>query len=147
MSLKLRLADDLKAAMKSRDEAALSALRLLKSAITNREIELGRDADEAEVGKLVEKALKQRRESAAIYREAGRAELADREEAEARVLARYQPEQLSPEALAQLVDEALREVGATSAREMGAAMKAAMAKVGARADGKAVSALVRARLA
>ncbi len=146
MSLKLRLADDLKAAMKSRDEAALSALRLLKASLTNREIELGREVEEAELGKLVDKALKQRRESAAIYRQAGRTELAVREEAEALVLERYLPEQLAPEALDALVDEALREVNATSLRQMGIAMKAALSKVGARADGKAVSALVKQKL-
>lgn len=146
MSLKLRLADDLKAAMKSRDGAALSALRLLKASLTNREIELGCEVDEAELGKLVDKALRQRRESAAIYRQAGRSELAVREEAEARVLERYLPEQLAPEALDALVDEALREVNATSLRQMGIAMKAALSKVGARADGKAVSALVKQKL-
>ncbi|MDR0964983.1 MAG: GatB/YqeY domain-containing protein [Myxococcales bacterium] len=146
MSLKQRLADDLKAAMKARDEAALSALRLLKSAITNREIELKRDVDESELVKLVEKALKQRRESMEVYRQAGRVELAEREEAEAQVLGRYLPEQLTPEALAALIDEALREVNATSPQQMGLAMKAALAKVGARADGKAVSALVKQKL-
>lgn len=146
MSLKLRLNSDLKTAMKSRDEAALGALRLLKAAVTNREIELGREVDEGELCKLVEKALKQRRESAAIYRQAGRVELCAREEAEARALERYLPEQLTPEALDALVDEALREVNATSMKEMGAAMKAALAKVGARADGKAVSALVKQKL-
>lgn len=146
MSLKMRLADDLKAAMKARDEAALGALRLLKAAVTNREIELGRDIDEGELDKLIEKALKQRRESAAIYRQAGRIELCEREEAEARALERYLPDRLTPEALEALVDEALREVNATSRREMGAAMKAALSKVGARADGKAVSALVKQKL-
>lgn len=146
MSLKLRLADDLKAAMKSRDEAALTALRLLKSAITNREIELGHEIDEDEILRLIEKALKQRRESAAIYREAGRTELLEREETEARVLERYLPEPLSSEALDALVDEALREVNATSVSQMGIAMKAALAKVGSRADGRAVSLLVRQKL-
>ena len=137
MTLKERLSDDLKAAMKARDEAALSALRLLKSAITNREIELKRDADEGDILKLVEKALKQRRESAEVYRQAGRDELCAREEAESRVLERYLPEQLSAGEL---------EVNATSMRQMGLAMKAALAKVGARADGKAVSALVKQKL-
>ena len=120
MSLKLRLNEDLKAAMKSRDEAALSALRLLKSAITTREIEVGHDLDDDEVIKLVEKALKQRRESIGVYRQAGREDLAGREEAEARVLEKYQPEQLSPEALDKLVEEAIAETGAVSAKQMGA---------------------------
>lgn len=146
MTLQERLSEDLKAAMKARDEAALSALRLLKSAITNREIELGRAADEGDILKLVEKALKQRRESAEVYRQAGRDELCAREEAESRVLERYLPAQLSAEELDALVSEALSEVNATSMRQMGLAMKAALAKVGARADGKAVSALVKQKL-
>ena len=99
MSLKQRIAEDLKQAMKARDAAALSALRLLKSAITNREIELGSDIDDSELLRLVEKQLKQRRESAKIYRQAGRSELAEKEEKEASVLQSYLPAQLAPEEL------------------------------------------------
>lgn len=146
MSLKSRLNEDLKAAMKSRDTAALSALRLLKSAITTREIEVGRDLADDEIVRLVEKALKQRRESIGVYRQAGREDLASKEEAEALVLARYQPEQLTPEALEKLVDEAIAETGAADAKQMGLVMKAVLAKAGARADGKTVSAAVKRRL-
>ena len=146
MSLKQRLAEELKQAMRARDEAALSALRLLKSAITHREIELGSDIDDPEMLRLVEKQLKQRRESAKIYRQAGRSELAEKEEKEASVLQSYLPAQLAPEELERLVDEAIAELGASSMKQMGPVIKAAVAKAQGRAESKAISDVVKRKL-
>lgn len=148
MSFEQRLDEDLKKAMKSRDAAALSALRLLKTEITKKEIELGKKAlDDAEVLKLVEKALKQRGESADLFRKGGRAELAEQEEREAAFLKAYLPARLSDSELEALVAQAVAETGAKSPKDMGAAMKAAQAKAAGRADGKTLSELVKKKLA
>ncbi|MGI5860782.1 MAG: GatB/YqeY domain-containing protein [Myxococcales bacterium] len=146
-SLKQRIAEDLKRAMKARDAASLSALRLLKSAITNREIELGSEVDDLEILRLVEKQLKQRRESAEVYRQAGRSELAEKEEKEASVLQSYLPARLAPDELERLVDEVIAELGASSMKDMGPVMKAALAKAQGRAASKAISDVVKSKLA
>ena len=146
MSLKDQLTADLKAAMKAKDASALSAIRLLKAEITKAEIAAGKDIGDAEIARLVDKALKQRRESIEIYRKAGREDLAQKEESEAAILAHYQPEQLSQEALEELVAQAIAETGATGMKQMGLVIKACMAKVAGRADGKTVSEMVKKKL-
>jgi uncharacterized protein len=150
MGLKQRVEAELKQAMKARDPVALGAARLLKSAIVNREIELGKDlageGGDAEVLKLVEKQLKQRREAAGIFAKAGRTDLAEKEEKEAAFLASYLPKQLTAEELEALVATAAAQVGATSIKEMGLVMKAAQALAQGRADGKALSEAVKRRL-
>lgn len=148
MSFEQRLDEDLKKAMKARDAAALSALRLLKAEITKKEIELGKKAlDDAEALKLVEKALKQRGESADLFRKGGRAELAEQEEREAAFLKAYLPARLSDSELEALVSQAVAETGAQSPKDMGSVMKAAQAKAAGRADGKTLSELVKKKLA
>ncbi len=148
MGLKQRFEEDLKKAMRSRDAAALSALRLLKSEITKKEVELGKkELDDAEILKLVERALKQRGESAEQFRKGGRAELAEQEEREAAFLKGYLPARLTEQELDALVTEAIAETGARSPKDLGAAMKAALAKAAGRADGKSVSELVKKKLA
>lgn len=146
MSLKQRIDEDLRKAMKARDEAALSATRLLKTEITRREIELGKDLDDPEVLRLVEKQLKMRRESATQFRDNGRPELAEREEKEGAFLQAYLPQPLSPEELERLVDAAIAQTGAKSPKEMGQVMKHVLAQAQGRADGKVVSELVKKKL-
>ena len=146
MGLKQRIDEDLKRGMKARDPVALSATRLLKTEVTRREIELNKDLDEPEILRLVDKQLKQRLDSAEQFRKGGRPELAEKEEQEAAFLKAYLPEPLGPLELEQLVDAAVKETGAKSARDMGAVMKAALAKAQGRADGKAVSELVKKKL-
>ncbi|MGC4115924.1 MAG: GatB/YqeY domain-containing protein [Myxococcales bacterium] len=134
--------------MKSRDAAALSALRLLKTEITKKEIELAKkELDDSEILKLVEKALKQRGESAEQFRKGGRTELAEQEEREAAFLKAYLPARLSEQELDALVAQAIAETGAKSPKEMGAVMKVAQAKAAGRADGKALSEVVKKKLA
>jgi len=147
MSLKQRIDEDLKRAMKARAAAAVSAARLLKAAILEREIATQNQAlPDEDVVKIVEKQVKQRRESADIFRKNGRDDLADREEKELAVLSGYLPARLSDAELDRLVDEAIAEVGATSMKQMGLAVKAALARAQGRADGKAVSELVKKKL-
>jgi hypothetical protein len=146
MSLKQRVEADLRQAMKARDEVTLGAVRMLKSAVVNREIELGKDADDAEVLKLVEKQVKQRHESAGLFAKGGRPELAEREEKEATYLESYLPRRLTPEELEALVAAAAAEVGATSVKNMGQVMKAAQARSQGRVDGKALSEAVKRKL-
>ena len=143
-----RVTADITAAMKSRDSARLSALRMLKAALMNKNVEKGRDLDEAESLQVVASLVKQRRDSIEQFRSGGRTDLAEREAAEITVLEAYVPPPMDAQAIEALVDEAIRESGASSAKDMGRVMKAVMAKIaGAAADGRMVSDLVRKKLA
>lgn len=150
MSLHQQVQRDLTSAMKARDRARTSALRMVVSALKNRAIEQGRgpqgELDDEDVQKVLASEVKRRRESAAAYREAGRDEQAAAEEAELAVYEAYLPAQLSDEELATLVDEAIAEVGADDVKQMGQVMKVAMGKVAGQAEGARVSALVKQRL-
>jgi len=144
-----RLRDDLTAAMKRRDELATSALRMAlagikEAAVSGKE---ARDLDDDEIIKVLTKQVKKREEAAEAFRNAGRADRADRELAEREVLAAYLPAALSPEELEAMVNEVLAEGALSGMAAMGPAMKAVTARVAGRADGKTVSALVRERLA
>lgn len=140
---------DLTAAMKARDELTLSVLRMAMAAIKEAKVSGAevRELSDDEVVALLAKEAKRREEAAEAFAAGGRDDSAARELAERDVLATYLPAPISDEDLAALVAEALAEGGFDSPAQMGLAMKAAMAKVGGKADGKAVSALVKARLA
>lgn len=140
---------DLTTAMKARDELRVAVLRMAMAAIKEAAVSgaEARTLSDDEVVALLGKEAKRREEAAEAFAAAGRDESAARELAERDVLAGYLPAPMSDEELAALVDEALAEGGFDSPAQMGLAMKAAMAKVDGRADGKAVSALVKARLA
>jgi uncharacterized protein YqeY len=147
MALKERLDEDLKAAMREKDALRLGTIRGLKSAIKYREIELMKPLDDAGVLGVVGSEIKRRKDSIEQYRAGNRPDLADKEEAEAKLLAAYLPAQLSAEELAAKVDEAVLKSGAKGPKDMGAVMKALLPEVQGKADGKAVSELVKARLA
>ena len=143
-TLKERIDADLKDAMRAKNELTLSVVRMLKSAVKYKEVEPGAAAlDDAGVQKVIATLIKQRRDSIQQFNDAGRPELAQKEEQEIAVLQNYLPQQLSAQELEQLVQAAVNETGAQSAKDMGAVMKAAMPRVGGRADGKRVSALVQ----
>ena len=146
MSLKERIVTDMTAAMKSKEAARLSTLRMVKAALQNREIEKGEPLTDEELTKLFQSLVKQRRDSVEQYEKAGRAELADKERAEIAVIEEYLPKAASREEIERAVTEAIAETGASSMKEMGAGMKAAQAKLGGSADGRAVSEIVRAKL-
>jgi uncharacterized protein YqeY len=147
MALKEQLDQDLKAAMKEKDQLRLDTIRGLKSAIKYREIELMKPLDDAGVLGVVSSEIKRRKDSIEQYRAGNRPDLADKEEAEGRILQAYLPAQLSAEELAAKVDAAIARTGAKGPKDMGAVMKALLPEVQGKADGKAVSELVKARLA
>ncbi len=146
MALKDQLEAEQKTAMKAKDAVKLSVVRLLKSAIKYREIELAKALDDAGVIGVIASEIKRRRDSVEQYRAGNRQDLVDREEAEIRVLQGWLPAQLTADELRAKVDEAVKRVGATGPKDMGAVMKALLPEVQGRADGKAVSELVKARL-
>ena len=144
----MKLADqinaDLTAAMKAKDAPRLSALRMLKAAVMNKEVEKGRGLEDAEALQVVASLVKQRRDSIEQFADAGRHDLVAKESGEVAVLERYLPPAASPEQIQAAVAEAIAETGATSARDMGKVMKAVMPKLAGRnADGKAVNEAVR----
>jgi len=141
-----RIADDMKEAMRAGDKARLSAIRMLRAAIKDQEIELGRTLADENVLQLVSKQIKQRRESAAQYGEAGRADLEQRELAEAEVLAAYLPAQLSESELVSIIDEGIEETAACNVRDMGKLMAWLRPRVLGRSDMGEVSAKVKERL-
>lgn len=148
MSVRQQLDADLKEAMKARDQVRMDTIRAVKSAIKYKEVEgENRTLEEAEILKVIASLIKQRRESAEQFRAGNRPELADKEEREITLLQAYLPQQLSAEELARLVDEAVKETGATSPKDMGAVMKLLQPRIAGRAEGKAVSEAVKARLA
>jgi uncharacterized protein YqeY len=141
-----RIQSDLKEAMKSGDKIAVSTLRLLLSMIRYAAIETKRDLREDETAALIQKAIRARRESIDAFRKGNRPDLVQQEEAELGVLMRYLPAQLEGEELEQAVDRLLSETGITQKKDMGRAMKEFMARHRGKADGKAVNALLGARL-
>ena len=134
-------------AMKSKDAARLSTLRMLKTALMNREIERGRALDENESLQVVSALVKQRRDSIEQFVKGGRHDLADKERAEIVVLESYLPPAVDEAELERTVDAAIQSTGAASSRDMGRVMKAVMAELaGKTVDGKAVNDLVRRKL-
>jgi uncharacterized protein YqeY len=147
MTLQERVNHDITAAMRARDAARLGALRLLKSALTNKAVEKGRELDDAEAQQVIATLIKQRRESIEHFDKGGRGDLARKEEAEIAVLESYQPPPVSEAALAAAIEEAVRETGASSPKDMGKVMKAVMPRLaGKNADGRAVNDAVRRKL-
>ena len=135
-------------AMRKHDPVRLTALRMLKAALMNREAERGRALDEGESLQVVTALVKQRKDSIEQFTNGGRQDLADKEAAEIHVLEAYLPAPADPAAIDQAVTDAITEIGATSPKDMGRVMKAAMAKLaGQSVDGKAVNELVRQKLA
>ncbi|MDT7896584.1 MAG: GatB/YqeY domain-containing protein [Armatimonadota bacterium] len=143
MSLKERIDADYKTAMKERDAVKVSVLRLLRSAIHNAEIDRQRALTDDEILGVIQSEIRKRRESIEAFQQGGRADLAEREQAELAILETYLPQPLSRAELEALVRETIREVGALSVRDMGKVMAALMPKVRGRADGREVNELVR----
>lgn len=147
MSLRDRLSEDLKLAMKARDQLRMDVIRMIKAAVLNKEVEMKKDLDDAEMSRIMTTMIKQRKESVEQYEKGQRAELAAKERQEISIIESYLPKALSADELEQIVESLIRETGATSAKDMGAVMKAVMARLaGQPVDGKQVSDLVRAKL-
>lgn len=147
MSLHDRLTEDLKLAMKARDQLRMDVIRMVKAAVMNKELELKKDLDDAEMSRVMTTMIKQRRESVEQFEKGNRAELAAKERQEIVILESYLPQAISSEQLSTIVDAAIQETGAHSLKEMGAVMKAVMVRVaGQTVDGKQISELVRSKL-
>jgi uncharacterized protein YqeY len=146
MPVKQDLDAALKDAMKARDSVALDAVRAVKSALKLAEIEAGRELADADVHALVQKAIKQRRDSIEQFTAGGRLDLVENEAAQLKVLEKFLPAQLSEAEVAALVAEAVSSTGAAGPKDMGKVMAALMPKVKGRADGGLVNRLVKAKL-
>lgn len=148
MSLQSKVMDAMKVAMKAKDSQALESLRAVKSAILLAQTESGAKAElsEAEELKLLQKLVKQRKDSAAIFTEQGRDDLAAPELAQAEIISQFLPEQMSEEEIGKVVDEIIAQTGASSMKDMGKVMGMANGKLAGKADGGTIAKLVKAKL-
>lgn len=146
MSLKVRINEDMKAAMRAKESARLSALRLLLAAVKQREVDERIELDDAAVLAVVDKMLKQRRDSVAQYEAAQRFDLANAERFEIDVLSAYKPAGLSADQIAAAVDEAIKATGASGAADMGKLMAVLKPQLAGKADMAEVAKLVKSRL-
>jgi uncharacterized protein YqeY len=146
MSLKAKLTDDMKAAMKGGDKERLGTIRLVNAAIKQREVDERIVLDDAQVLAVLEKMLKQRRDSITQFEAAGRTDLADKEKAEVAVIQAYLPAQMTPAEVDAAIATAIAESGATGPKDMGKVMGLAKAKVAGRTDMGKLSELIKAKL-
>jgi uncharacterized protein len=148
MALLDRIQTDMVAAMRAKDELKLNAIRMIKTALKKHEVDSMKPLDEATEMQILGTLIKQRREAAEMFRKGDRAELADKEEAELKLIESYMPSAPSDQEVEDAIAQALAETGATTQKQMGLVMKAAQGKLaGKRVDGKALSEKVRSRLA
>lgn len=147
MSLHDRLSEDLKGAMKAKDQLRTSVIRLIKAAVLNKELELKKNLDDAEMSRVMTTLVKQRQESVEEYQKAKRDDLAGKELQEISIIEGYLPKALSQEEIVQVVESVIRETSATTLKDMGPVMKAVLARLaGQPVDGKQISDLVRSKL-
>lgn len=146
MTLKQQLNDAMKQAMKAHDQLRLSAVRMIRSAIQNREIDQKRELDDQGIREVVTSLVKQRRESIRLFQEGNRPDLVAKEEAELEILLGFLPAQLNESDIEELVRQVIRETGVASIKDMGRIMKALTPLTAGRADGKMVSDIVRKQL-
>ena len=146
MSLKQRLTDDMKAAMKGGDKHSLGVIRLINAAIKQKEVDERITLDDAQVTAVIDKMLKQRRDSISQYESAGRQDLADAEKFELEVLTAYMPQQMSADEVRAVIAEVIAAVGAAGPADMGKVMGPLKAKLAGRTDMAQASALVKAAL-
>jgi uncharacterized protein YqeY len=147
MSLREKVLEDIKSAMKNKEADRLSAIRFLQAAIKNKEIELRPNGiTEQDVIAVIKKLVKQRRDSIEEFSKAGRNDLVDKEKFELGVLEKYLPAQMSTEQVAKIVDEVIKAQGATTLKQMGGVIKEVMTKTDGQADGKVISDLVKSKL-
>jgi uncharacterized protein len=146
MAFKQKIDQEMILAAKAKDKIRLSALRLLKSGLHNREIDLKRELTEAEFLQLLSGMVKQRRDSIEQFEQGNRSDLVEKEKAELQVIQEFLPAQMSEADIDAVIAEAIRETGAVGVRDMGKVMKALMPKVAGKADGKAVGEKVKLRL-
>lgn len=145
-SLREKLLDDMKTAMKSKDKERLSVIRMARAAIKNVEIDKRKDLDDNEVVEVIAREVKQRRDSIREYEKAGKDDIVTGLQREIKVLEKYLPEQLTEEEIAKLVDDVVKEIGGDDMSDMGKIMGAIMPRVKGRADGRIVNKIVQRKL-
>lgn len=146
MSLKQDIEQEYIVAFKAKNEIAINTFRMLKTAIKNKEIALGSEADDNLITEVIAKEVKTRKESAEEFKKANRPELAQKEEAEIAILAKFLPEQLGEEKISEIVKQAITKINATGPQDMGRVMKEIMPQVKGKADGATVSKIVQSSL-
>ena len=148
MNFQDQLNSKLKAAMREKNTVALESLRAIKAAILLLQTQSGakENPDDTEITKLLQKLVKQRKDSASIFREQGRIDLAEPEEAQIEVISQFLPEQLSAEEVEKVVDQTIQSVGATTMKDMGKVMGMANKQLAGKADGKLIAEIVKKRL-
>ena len=143
MSLNEKIAQDLKTAMKGRDALRLSALRMLRSAMKNLQVEKGRELTDEEIHSVIGSMVRKGTEAAEEFRRGGRDDLARKEEKEVEIFYAYLPQQLTPEAIETTLRDIIKDISAQGPKDMGRVMKAAMAKMAGQAQGKTVSEIAK----
>ena len=146
MSLKTQLTEDMKTAMRAKDQVSLSTIRLINAAIKQFEVDERTEADDAKVISILTKMVKQRKDSAKIYTEAGRQDLADKENSEIEILNRYLPQMMSAEEIKTVVEEAIAETGASGMADMGKVMGVLKTRLAGKADMGEVNKILKAAL-
>ena len=146
MSLKTQLTEDMKTAMRAKDQVSLSTIRLINAAIKQFEVDERTEADDAKVISILTKMVKQRKDSAKIYTEAGRQDLADKENAEIEILNRYLPQMMSAEEIKTVVEAAIAETGASGMADMGKVMGVLKTRLAGKADMGEVNKILKAVL-
>jgi uncharacterized protein YqeY len=146
MSLSQQLNEAMKEAMRAKDSLRLNTIRQIRTSVKNKEIDERRELDDQEIIGVISMLVKQRKESAQLYREGARPELAEKEEQELAVLQEFLPAQLGEEEIRSIIEEAVTETGAASMKDMGKVMKVVTGRTLGRADGRLVSELVKVRL-
>ena len=144
--LKKRITDDMKSAMKAKDKQALKAVRMILEAIKQKEIDERIELDDAQVMTVIQKMVKQRKDSISQFSDAGRTDLVEIEEAELEIINNYMPEQLSDEEVASVVDKAINDSGANSMKDMGKLMRMLKSQLQGKADMSLVSQLIKSKL-
>ncbi len=146
MGLLQKLQEEMKTALKSGDKERLSVIRMLISEIKKAQIDAKKELTDDDIINILQKYAKQRKESIKQYKEAGRKDLAEKEELELKIVSEFLPEALSEKEIEKIVEETIKETGASSMKDMGKVMKAVMEKVKGRADGSIVSKIVKEKL-
>ena len=146
MSLKIQLTEDMKTAMRAKDQVSLSTIRLINAAIKQFEVDERTEADDAKIISILTKMVKQRKDSAKIYTEAGRQDLADKENAEIEILNRYLPQMMSAEEIKTVVEAAIAETGASGMADMGKVMGVLKTRLAGKADMGEVNKILKAAL-
>jgi uncharacterized protein YqeY len=146
MSLEERLLEEMKEAMKSNDKARLSTIRMIRSAVKNKEIEVRNRLDDDAVAKVIQGMVRRGEESVAQFQAGGRADLVDKEKKEIEILKSFLPQAMTQEEIQKVIDQSIEETQASSMKDLGKVMKVIMPKLGGKVDGKLVNQLVKERL-